>query len=72
MFSVPIVKWSDDVSGSKSKQYNPHTNVYVANASLPHRKLAQEYFGRAARHSCALPRRHHMRRRLNSWRCYQK
>jgi hypothetical protein len=48
MFSVPIVKWSDDVSGSKSKQYNPHTNIYLANASLPHRKLAQEYFVRFA------------------------
>jgi hypothetical protein len=48
MFSVLIVKWSDDVSGNRSKQYNPHTNVYLANASLPHRKLSQEYCVRFA------------------------
>jgi hypothetical protein len=36
--------WSDDVSGNHSKQYNPHTNVYLANVSLPHQKLQQEYF----------------------------
>ncbi|KAH8100336.1 hypothetical protein BXZ70DRAFT_973011 [Cristinia sonorae] len=43
-FSVFSMWWSDDVSGNKTKQYNPHTNVYIANLSLPHRKLQQEYF----------------------------
>ncbi|KAI0069604.1 hypothetical protein K474DRAFT_1750865, partial [Panus rudis PR-1116 ss-1] len=46
MFSVNMMVWSDDVSGNRSKQYNPHTNVYLANLSLPHRKLQQEYFVR--------------------------
>jgi hypothetical protein len=38
--------WADDVSGNRSKQYNAHMNIYVANVNLPHRKLAQEYFVR--------------------------
>ncbi|KAF7975164.1 hypothetical protein HWV62_10347 [Athelia sp. TMB] len=45
-FIVRMMPWSDDVSGNRSKQYNPHTNVYLANASLPHQKLQQEYFVR--------------------------
>lgn len=36
--------WADDVSGNVSKLYNAHTNIYVANASLPHAQLSQEYF----------------------------
>ncbi|EIN05335.1 hypothetical protein PUNSTDRAFT_36762, partial [Punctularia strigosozonata HHB-11173 SS5] len=43
-FTLLAMVWSDDVSGNVSKQYNPHTNVYLANASLPHTKLSQEYF----------------------------
>jgi hypothetical protein len=35
-----------DVSGNVSKQYNAHTNVYVANLNLPHQRLSQEYFVR--------------------------
>ncbi|KAK7040964.1 hypothetical protein R3P38DRAFT_3452826 [Favolaschia claudopus] len=46
VFSVRIIPWSDDVSGNVSKQYNPHMNVYMANACLPHRKVSQEYFVR--------------------------
>ncbi|TFK17304.1 hypothetical protein FA15DRAFT_661542 [Coprinopsis marcescibilis] len=38
--------WSDDVSGNVSKQYNPHTNLYIQNLNLPHEKLSQEYFVR--------------------------
>lgn len=38
--------WADDVSGNRTKQYNAHTNVYVANLNLPHQKLQQEYFVR--------------------------
>jgi hypothetical protein len=43
-FTLLAMVWSDDVSGNVSKQYNPHTNVYLANASLPHDKFSQEYF----------------------------
>ncbi|KZP27089.1 hypothetical protein FIBSPDRAFT_909016 [Athelia psychrophila] len=42
-FVIRMMPWSD-VSGNRSKQYNPHTNVYLANTSLPHQKLQQEYF----------------------------
>lgn len=45
-FVIRMMPWSDDVSGNRSKQYNSHTNVYLANASLPHQKLQQEYFVR--------------------------
>ncbi|KAJ6586682.1 hypothetical protein B0H10DRAFT_1733084, partial [Mycena sp. CBHHK59/15] len=46
VFSVRIIPWSDDVSGNVSKQYNPHVNIYMANANLSHRKVSQEYFVR--------------------------
>ncbi|KDR77189.1 hypothetical protein GALMADRAFT_267364 [Galerina marginata CBS 339.88] len=45
-FCIRIMPWADDVSGNRSKQYNAHMNMYVANVNLPHRKLAQEYFVR--------------------------
>ncbi len=45
-FTLGIMTWADDVSGNRTKQYNPHTNVYVANTNLPHRNLQQEYFVR--------------------------
>lgn len=45
-FCLRIMPWADDVSGNRSKQYNAHVNIYVANVNLPHRKLAQEYFVR--------------------------
>ena len=47
-FRLRMMPWSDDVSGNKSKQYNAHMNIYVANINLPHNKLAQEYFVRFA------------------------
>ncbi|KAI0308812.1 hypothetical protein OF83DRAFT_1089519 [Amylostereum chailletii] len=44
MFTIWVLTWGDDVSGNRSKSYNVHTNVYLANASLPHLKLQQEFF----------------------------
>ncbi|KAH8107680.1 hypothetical protein BXZ70DRAFT_884608 [Cristinia sonorae] len=46
MYTLSSTDWSDDVSGNRTKQYNPHTNVYLASLSLPHKKLQQEYFVR--------------------------
>ncbi|KAH9837655.1 uncharacterized protein C8Q71DRAFT_856855 [Rhodofomes roseus] len=46
MFTLYASCWSDDVSGNTSKQYNPHTNIYLANLNLPHEKLQQEFFVR--------------------------
>lgn len=45
-FTLNIMTWADDISGNKSKQYNAHTNIYLANLSIPRRKLQQEYFVR--------------------------
>ncbi|KAJ7833714.1 hypothetical protein B0H14DRAFT_3710403 [Mycena olivaceomarginata] len=44
VFHLRIMPWSDDVSGNVSKQYNPHMNIYLVNANIPHKKLSQEYF----------------------------
>ncbi|KAI1788974.1 hypothetical protein LXA43DRAFT_893623 [Ganoderma leucocontextum] len=44
MYTSFIRAWGDDVSGNTSKQYNAHTNIYVAHANIPHDKLSQEYF----------------------------
>ncbi|CAK5263889.1 unnamed protein product [Mycena citricolor] len=43
VFVVRIIPWADDVSGNRSKQYNAHQNVYLANANLPFKNLMQEY-----------------------------
>ncbi|KZT28379.1 hypothetical protein NEOLEDRAFT_1161183 [Neolentinus lepideus HHB14362 ss-1] len=45
-YTLFISPWCDDVSGNVSKQFNPHVNMYLANNSLPHQKLAQEFFVR--------------------------
>lgn len=46
MYTSFVKAWGDDVSGNRSKQYNEHTNIYLAHANLPHSKLSQEYFVR--------------------------
>ncbi|KAJ7123807.1 hypothetical protein C8R43DRAFT_899414 [Mycena crocata] len=43
VFVLRIMPWADDVSGNRSKQYNAHMNMYMANLNLPHKQLAQEY-----------------------------
>ncbi|KAI0726422.1 hypothetical protein C8Q72DRAFT_928484 [Fomitopsis betulina] len=45
-YTIRLMTWSDDVSGNKTKQFNAHTNVYVVNVNLPHKKRKQEYFVR--------------------------
>jgi hypothetical protein len=46
VFVLHIMPWADDVSGNRSKQYNAHMNMYLANLNIPHKQLAQEYFVR--------------------------
>ncbi|KAH6868945.1 hypothetical protein BKA70DRAFT_1491597 [Coprinopsis sp. MPI-PUGE-AT-0042] len=46
MYRLRAMPWSDDVSGNRSKQYNAHTNIYIQNLNVPHKKLSQEYFVR--------------------------
>ncbi|KAJ7035397.1 hypothetical protein C8F04DRAFT_1210324 [Mycena alexandri] len=46
VFLLRIMPWADDVSGNRSKQYNAHKNIYLANLNLPHKLLSQEYFVR--------------------------
>ncbi|KAI0684953.1 hypothetical protein BC835DRAFT_1408984 [Cytidiella melzeri] len=56
-FTISIMSWKDDVSGNRSKQYNAHTNNYLANLNLPHAFLQQEYnirFSATSPHASAL------------------
>ncbi|KAJ7474227.1 hypothetical protein FB451DRAFT_1351527 [Mycena latifolia] len=46
LYVVMVPMWADDVSGNKSKQYNKHMNMYMANSNLPGQLLQQEYFVR--------------------------
>lgn len=46
LYVVMVPLWCDNVSGNKSKQYNKHINIYMANSNLPGRLLQQEYFVR--------------------------
>lgn len=46
LLSCFIKPWCDDVSGGRSKQYQPHNNIYLSHANLPGHLLNQEYFVR--------------------------
>jgi len=46
LYVVMLPLWCDDVSGNRSKQYNKHINMYMANSSIPGQLLQQEYFVR--------------------------
>ncbi|KAG8734658.1 hypothetical protein FRC11_003809, partial [Ceratobasidium sp. 423] len=48
LLSCFIKPWCDDVSGGRSKQYQPHNNIYLSHANLPGHLLNQEYFVRFA------------------------
>jgi len=38
--------WADDVSGNRTKQYNPHINIYMQNINVPHKLRKQQFFTR--------------------------
>lgn len=42
----PSYAMADDVSGNRSKQYNPHVNIYMKNLNVPSEKLKQQFFVR--------------------------
>ncbi|KAJ7691617.1 hypothetical protein B0H17DRAFT_1159782 [Mycena rosella] len=46
LYVVMVPMWADNVSGNKTKQYNKHMNMYMANLNLPGQLLQQEYFVR--------------------------
>ncbi|KAF9779424.1 hypothetical protein BJ322DRAFT_1167239 [Thelephora terrestris] len=46
VFSLRVMPWADDVSGNRSKQYNPHINIYMKNLNIPSEKLKQQFFVR--------------------------
>ncbi|KAF9786365.1 hypothetical protein BJ322DRAFT_1099898 [Thelephora terrestris] len=46
VFSLRVMPWADDVSGNRSKQYNPHVNIYMKNLNIPSEKLKQQFFVR--------------------------
>jgi hypothetical protein len=48
LLSCFIKPWCDDVSGGRTKQYQPHNNIYLAHANLPGKMLNQEFFIRFA------------------------
>ncbi|KAG9088636.1 hypothetical protein FS749_002010 [Ceratobasidium sp. UAMH 11750] len=43
LVSCFIKPWCDDVSGGRTKQYQPHNNIYIMHANLPGSFLNQEF-----------------------------
>ncbi|KAG9082372.1 hypothetical protein FRC06_005104 [Ceratobasidium sp. 370] len=48
LVSCFIKPWCDDVSGGRTKQYQPHNNIYIMHANLPGSFLNQEFSVRFA------------------------
>ncbi|KAG9120930.1 hypothetical protein FRC07_003332 [Ceratobasidium sp. 392] len=48
LISCFIKPWCDDVSGGRTKQYQPHNNIYLNHANLPGHLLNQEFCVRFA------------------------
>ena len=46
VFSLRVMPWADDVSGNRTKQYNPHINLYMQNINVPHKLRKQQFFTR--------------------------
>jgi len=46
LYVIMVPLWCDNVSGNRSKQYNKHINMYMANSNLPGWLLQQDYFVR--------------------------
>ncbi|KAG8696148.1 hypothetical protein FRC09_008704 [Ceratobasidium sp. 395] len=64
-----IKPWCDDVSGGRTKQYQPHNNIYVAHANLPGHLLNQEYcvrFASTATHASSVEQFEAIKKQLDS------
>ncbi|KAG8725305.1 hypothetical protein FRC09_002667 [Ceratobasidium sp. 395] len=44
MVTCFIEPWSNDVSGGRTKQYQPHNNIYLMHTNIPGKLLNQEFF----------------------------
>ncbi|KAK7438745.1 hypothetical protein VKT23_017875 [Stygiomarasmius scandens] len=54
-FTVWMPVWADDVSGTRSKQYQKHVIIYMCNVSLPGKLVQQEYDGYDAMYHIGKP-----------------
>ena len=70
VFSVRVMPWADDVSGNRSKQYNPHINLYMKNLNVPSEKLKQQFFVRFCSTSPDAGSNEQFREFLENW-CVQ-
>jgi hypothetical protein len=67
VFSLHVMPWADDVSGNRSKQYNPHVNIYMKNLNIPNEKLKQQFFVRFCSTSPDASSNEQFRAFLESW-----